>query len=102
MKVPEQLQFMVNARMEQQRCDADLNGKVAVITGTTSGVGLAAARRFTRGGAEVVMVCRNPEKAEAVRPAEDDDAILRWNSCARTIMSQRLEPRPDEGELPLE
>ncbi|MEX1258583.1 MAG: hypothetical protein WEG36_13290 [Gemmatimonadota bacterium] len=25
------------------------------------------------------------EKAEAVRPAGDDDAILRWNACARLI-----------------
>ena len=26
------------------------------------------------------------EKAEAVRPAGNDDSILRWNTCARTIM----------------
>jgi hypothetical protein len=25
------------------------------------------------------------EKAEAVRPAANDDALLRWNSCARMI-----------------
>jgi hypothetical protein len=33
------------------------------------------------------------EKAEAVRPAGNDDAILRWNGCARIIMSNKLEPR---------
>jgi hypothetical protein len=27
------------------------------------------------------------EKAEAVRPPANDDALLRWNSCARMIMS---------------
>ena len=27
------------------------------------------------------------ERAEAVRPPANDDAILRWNSCARMIMS---------------
>jgi len=26
------------------------------------------------------------EKAEAVRPAANDDALLRWNTCARLIM----------------
>ncbi|MEP6903213.1 MAG: hypothetical protein ABJA66_15800 [Actinomycetota bacterium] len=33
------------------------------------------------------------EKAEAVRPTGNDDAILRWNGCARIIMSNKLEPR---------
>ena len=37
------------------------------------------------------------EAAEAIRPAGNDDAILRWNSCARTLMqNQNLRPRPDE------
>jgi len=36
------------------------------------------------------------EKAEAVRPAGNDDAILRWNSCARVIMSNNLSPRSEE------
>jgi len=42
------------------------------------------------------------EKAEAMRPAGVDDAILRWNSCVRTIARENLRPRPDAGELPLE
>jgi len=25
------------------------------------------------------------ERAEAVRPAHNDDAVLRWNACARTL-----------------
>lgn len=36
------------------------------------------------------------EKAEAIRPAGNDDAILRWNSCARAIMSNNLVPRSEE------
>ncbi len=31
------------------------------------------------------------EKAEAMRPPGNDDALLRWNTCAR-IMKQNLEP----------
>ncbi len=33
------------------------------------------------------------EKAEAIRPAGNDDAILRWNGCARIVMRNKLEPR---------
>ena len=36
------------------------------------------------------------EKAEAVRPGGNDDAILRWNTCARLIMNERLEPRQEQ------
>lgn len=67
MKVPEELQFMVNARMPQKTTDARLDGKRAVITGATSGVGYAAAKRLAKGGAAIVMVIRNPEKAQAVK-----------------------------------
>ena len=43
------------------------------------------------------------EKAEAIRPAGNDDALLRWNACARIIMANRLGPRTGgEAELPLE
>ncbi|MSR32845.1 MAG: hypothetical protein EXR99_15225 [Gemmataceae bacterium] len=30
--------------------------------------------------------------AEPLRPPQNDDAILRWNTCAREIMKQHLEP----------
>jgi hypothetical protein len=37
------------------------------------------------------------EKAEAIRPADNDDAILRWNTCARMILrNPALEPKPAE------
>jgi tetratricopeptide (TPR) repeat protein len=42
------------------------------------------------------------EKAAAIRPDGDDDALLRWNSCVRTIRGANLQPRFDEGEPPLE
>jgi hypothetical protein len=32
------------------------------------------------------------EKAEQIRPAGNDDAILRWNGCARIINRNSLEP----------
>jgi hypothetical protein len=37
------------------------------------------------------------ERAAMVRPAGNDDAILRWNACARTLMRHpHLRPHPDE------
>lgn len=44
------------------------------------------------------------EKAEAIRPPGHDDALLRWNTCARIIARNNLVPRePEERiEFPLE
>ncbi|HXV74971.1 MAG TPA: hypothetical protein VD788_01530 [Candidatus Polarisedimenticolaceae bacterium] len=42
------------------------------------------------------------ERAERVRPAGNDDAILRWNSCVRTIRRRNLEPQAAEEEPLLE
>ncbi len=39
------------------------------------------------------------EKAEAIRPAENDDTILRWNGCARIIMRNKLEPREMQADF---
>ena len=36
------------------------------------------------------------EKAELVRPAGNDDSILRWNTCARLIMRFHLKPRDEK------
>jgi hypothetical protein len=37
------------------------------------------------------------EKAEAIRPLGNDDAILRWNACARMLMRHPdLKPAPHE------
>jgi len=38
------------------------------------------------------------EKAEKVRPPGNDDALLRWNACARMIMRNKLTARPAEKE----
>ena len=44
------------------------------------------------------------EKAEAIRPPGNDDALLRWNTCARILERHpELRPAPVEaGEPPLE
>ena len=43
------------------------------------------------------------EKAEAIRPPGNDDALLRWNTCARMIARNQLTAREEErAEPPLE
>ena len=37
------------------------------------------------------------EKAEEMSDDENDDAILRWNACVRTIRKRDLTPRPDDN-----
>lgn len=67
MKVPEELQFMVNARLPQKTTAARMDGKICVITGATSGVGYQTAKRLAQGGAHLVLVCRNYDKASGVK-----------------------------------
>ena len=44
----------------------DLTGRIAVITGATSGLGLSSAKALAAKGAHVIMTARNPAKGEAV------------------------------------
>ncbi|MEJ2484556.1 MAG: SDR family oxidoreductase [Anaerolineales bacterium] len=67
MKLPDELQFIANARKEQKTTDVRMDGKLCIITGATSGVGYHAVKRLAKGGAQIVMVCRNREKASRVQ-----------------------------------
>ena len=41
--------------------------KIALITGATSGIGEACARKFAAGGYDIIINCRKPEKGEALK-----------------------------------
>ena len=46
-----------------------LAGKTCVVTGANTGIGFEIAKGLANASAEVAMVCRNPERAEAARTA---------------------------------
>lgn len=66
-RMPDELMFLENRRANQKTTTASMAGQVCVVSGATSGVGLEAVRRLARGGAHIVMVCRNPGRAKDVR-----------------------------------
>jgi retinol dehydrogenase-13 len=66
-KLPDELMFLENRKAVQKTTSASMAGKVCVVSGSTSGVGLEAVKRLARGGAQIVMVCRNYEKARMIR-----------------------------------
>ena len=65
-ELPDELKFISNSRLPQKKSGESVEGKTCVITGATSGVGYQAAIRLAKGGARIVMIARNQEKAEAL------------------------------------
>jgi NAD(P)-dependent dehydrogenase (short-subunit alcohol dehydrogenase family) len=63
----EDLAFIKNAHAPQHSTTASMKGKRCVIAGATSGVGLEAARMLAKGGADLVLVARNRDKAAALQ-----------------------------------
>ena len=56
-----------NNLKEPQICTADFQGKLVVITGATSGIGYATARKYASRGANLICINRNQEKSDRLR-----------------------------------
>jgi len=67
MKLPEELQFIQNSLLPHRSTEARMDGKICVVTGTTSGIGYETARKLAANGAHLIMVCRNLEKGQKVQ-----------------------------------
>lgn len=64
--IPDELNFLTVGRLPQRISTTSMDGKICVITGTTSGIGREAALRLAKAGAKIVMMVRNKEKADAL------------------------------------
>ncbi|MFF7250869.1 SDR family NAD(P)-dependent oxidoreductase [Embleya sp. NPDC008237] len=56
----------------------ELQGKTALVTGGTSGIGLATARLLARAGAEVVITGRDGRRGENAVHAAQEDGVVRF------------------------
>jgi retinol dehydrogenase-13 len=82
-KLPDELIFLENRRAIQKNTSASMSGKVCVVSGSTSGVGLEAVKRLARGDAHIVMVCRNPDKAQIIR----NELVAQYNVTIEIVRS---------------
>jgi len=74
---------------------AERRAKAKLAQGTPGSI------HYAYDGFREAMICF--ERAEAIRPAGNDDALLRWNTCARLIEKNKLVAREEERiEPPLE
>jgi NAD(P)-dependent dehydrogenase (short-subunit alcohol dehydrogenase family) len=55
----------------------DLSGKVAIVTGAATGIGVETARALALAGAEVIIAARKPELGEEVANAINEEAGLK-------------------------
>ncbi len=63
---PDMLAVIRNGRIPPAATEARLDGQLVVLTGATSGVGLAVARRLHTYGADLLLLNRTPAKSRAV------------------------------------
>jgi Tropinone reductase 1 len=73
----------------------NLSGRRALITGGSSGIGLAVAKEFAELGAHLILVARNLEKLQQARESLQSD----FPDCAIEIYSADLSVDEDRHEL---
>lgn len=59
-----------------------LDGRTALVTGASQGIGLACAQRLARNGSEIILVSRNPKTLNEARSAlQTEEAKVRAEVC---------------------
>jgi NAD(P)-dependent dehydrogenase (short-subunit alcohol dehydrogenase family) len=90
--------FIVNFKSEGFRMNGELSGKVAIITGATSGIGRATALRFAEAGARVALIGRSLQQlnrvAKEIREGGGETLSIRADvtdaTNARRIVSRTI------------
>ena len=67
MALPKQYEFLTLGNKSPHQTNRLLDGKWVLITGATSGIGLAAAHRFAQGKANLILFVRNEAKAKVLQ-----------------------------------
>ena len=73
LRLPDELMFLRNRKMQQKRSTASMEGQVVVITGASSGVGYQTVQQLAKGQAHIVMVNRNAEKSAKLQQQLQSD-----------------------------
>ena len=68
----------------------DLNGKVVIITGATSGIGAAAARALVEKGCKVVLNARNETRLKEMVAELGESAIYVAGDCSEPDISRAV------------
>lgn len=79
----EDLAFIKNRKAEQKRSVQSITGKTCVVSGATSGVGLQAVKQLAKGGANIILVCRNKSKADILK----EQLIKEHSICVDIVIS---------------
>lgn len=67
MALPKAYEFLKLGNKPPHRTDERLTNQWVVITGATTGIGLASAHRFAQGKANLIFIVRNKQKAEQLK-----------------------------------
>jgi retinol dehydrogenase-13 len=95
-------ELMRNAKKDALECNEDFKGKRVLLSGATAGIGLETAHLFAKNGAELVLLNRNPQKAERLKKELEDsygskvtslivdfNELAQVQSCADTLLEMK-------------